>query len=66
VLPIVVRAEALAPDIPARDLWVSPRQALGTERFTIVEDDLAQQAECGSVSHLSIPFHVPRVTPGNS
>jgi Hint domain len=28
VLPIVVRASALAPEIPARDLWLSPGHAL--------------------------------------
>jgi hypothetical protein len=28
VLPIVVRAGALTPDTPARDLWLSPRHAL--------------------------------------
>ena len=28
VLPIVVRAGVLAPDIPVRDLWLSPRHAL--------------------------------------
>jgi hypothetical protein len=56
VLPIVVRAGALAPDIPMRDLWVSPRHALFLDgvlvpaehlvnALTILQADAVDQVE---------------------
>jgi hypothetical protein len=40
VLPIVVRAGALAPEIPARDLWLSPGHALVLDGVLVRTKDL--------------------------
>jgi hypothetical protein len=67
VLPIVVRAGALAPEIPARDLWLSPGHALVLDGVLVRSKDLVngmtiQQADAvDQVDYFHLEFEAHEV-----
>jgi Hint domain len=67
VLPIVVRAGALAPEIPARDLWLSPGHALVLDGILVrakylVNGMTIQQADAvGQVDYFHLEFEAHEI-----
>ena len=67
VLPIVVRAGALAPEIPARDLWLSPGHALVLDGDLVrakylVNGMTIQQADAvGQVDYFHLEFEAHEI-----
>jgi hypothetical protein len=60
MLPIVVRAGALAPDIPARDLWLSPGHALLLDGVLVAAEHLVNSltiSQAGTVDQVEY-FHL--------
>jgi hypothetical protein len=67
VLPILVRRGALAPDVPARDLWVSPRHALFLDGVLVPAEHLVnaqtilQADSVGQVDYFHLEFEAQEV-----
>jgi hypothetical protein len=67
VLPIVVRAGALATNIPARDLWVSPRHALLLDgifvpaQFLVNAQTILQAEAVDQVDYFHLEFEAHEV-----